>query len=100
MLESQRSYAYQFTISDLNDQRLIALKANAKITNLYRFLDTLETGEKTSKQRISVRARLGKNSPYAFMYSSKGGIFHRYSGQNIRHAHGQYFDVYLHEVFN
>ena len=95
---------YRCTVKTLDDKVIEMYKAQAKIANLFgRAYDAslLASGSKTprwtKRQRVRVRGRLGKNSPFAHLYK-KGGPLHRWSSQDIRPEHAARFDVYVHEV--
>lgn len=77
-----RSDNYRFTVETLDDARLAELRAFVSYTNSIR-----EPG--ADRRRVSVRPRLGKNNPYAFMYRG------RYQ-RSIRRSHAKHFDIYVH----
>lgn len=93
-----RTEAYRFTVNNMNDGRINELKQLIKVTNLYRRIDELQMGSTVKvRDRVVVRARLGKNNPHANRYR-RGGDLYRWSSQDIRPEHGQRFDVYLRTV--
>lgn len=47
---------------------------------------------KNEKQRVSVKPRLGKNSPFAHLYAGTNHM-----PQTIKMEHGSRFDVYIHD---
>jgi hypothetical protein len=92
---TQRTSAYKFTTSDLNDSRIEKIKLQAKIINANARLNELITGTKTDRCRIVVRGRLGKDNVHAPLYC-RGGEHYRPSSQTIKKEHASRFDVYLH----
>jgi len=99
-----RSEAYRFTTTDTTDTRISDLKVMARLMGLEQkareLVDEFKSGRPArfkTRFRVVVRARLGKNSPYAGMYR-RGGAHYRFSAQTIRPEHGSRFDVYLKEV--
>ena len=103
-----RSNAYKFTVTSMEDPAIALLKHDAKVENLIRRLEEARSGtvhrsewggqEYVRRVRVRVRARLGKDSPYAHLYR-RGGKHYRWTSQDIRPEHGSRFDVYVHDVF-
>ena len=50
-----------------------------------------------TKKRVVLRARLGKNSPYAYLYRNKRGWNNPYS--YIKLDHGSRYDVYVYNRY-
>jgi hypothetical protein len=98
-----RTSAYRFTTTDLSDTRIADLKVKAKLMGLEQKAEEIVAESKgkpkmyTKRFRVVVRARLGKDSPFASLYR-RGGLYYRWSSQCIRKEHGSRFDVYLAEV--
>ena len=98
-----RTSAYRFTTTDTTDSRIADLRVKAKLLGLEKKAAEIVAESKgkpvhyKTRYRVLVRARLGKNSPFASMYR-RGGQHYRYSAQTIRPEHGSRFDVYLAEV--
>ena len=77
-----RSDAYRFTVTSLDDPRLAELREFVSYTNSIR-----EPG--TERRRVSIRPRLGKKNPYAFMYRCQ-------YQRSIKRSHAKHFDIYVH----
>lgn len=93
-----RTPAYRFSIYSLDSMVMRLLKQEIKIENMKRALSELENGGPKHKKRlvVTVKPRLGKNSPFADLYR-KGGKYYQRSSQTIRKEHGAHFDIYVHE---
>lgn len=96
----QRTDTYVFTTTDLNDVNISHARAAAKLKNSTEKFKELTHGLRGDvfkykvRHRVLVRARLGKDNPYAPLYR-RGGPLHRTSGQTIKKEHGTRFDVYI-----
>ena len=77
-----RTENYRFTIDSLDDPKLEQLREFVSFTN-----STRQPG--TDRRRVSIRPRLGKKNPFAFMYRG------RYQ-RSIKRSHAKYFDIYVH----
>ena len=97
MTQRTRTDAYRFTVTSLDSPLIRELKHLVKIQNVEDKLSYLVGGhEKYNRRRVvAIKARLGKDSPYAHLYR-KGGELYRRSAQTIRPEHGAHFDVYVH----
>jgi hypothetical protein len=104
-----RTSAYRFTTTDTTDSRIADLRVKAKLMGLEQKAEEIVAESKgkpkmyTKRFRVVVRARLGKDSPFASLYRKRtkyqpAGQYYRWSSQCIRAEHGSRFDVYLQEV--
>lgn len=97
---AKRSPRYCFTTTDLNDVNISHVKKAAQLKNSAEKFNDLtramngETRGYVKRYRVVVRARLGKDSPYAHLYR-RGAPLYRSSSQVIKKEHGSRFDVYL-----
>jgi len=100
---ANRTPAYRFTAATDEDARIAELRVKARLMGLEQKATEIVAESKgkpkmyTKRFRVVVRARLGKDSPYASLYR-RGGQYYRWSSQCIRAEHGSRFDVYLQEV--
>ena len=96
----KRTDSYVFTATDLNDVNIANVKKAAKLKNSAEKFNELTHGLRGDvfkykvRHRVLVRARRGKDNPYAHLYR-RGGPLHRTVGQTIKKEHGTRFDVYI-----
>jgi hypothetical protein len=88
-----RADTYQFTITDLNDEKLTKLRLRVQLANGRR----LKSSKRFSlpRWRVRIMGRLGKGSKYAVLYRGYGGVFSQSSARTIRPEHAERFDVYV-----
>ena len=77
---------YVLTVDSLDDPRLKRIREWVKFTN--------KLGGK--QRRVSVCPRLGKDSPFAYLYGRGRG---KRRHQWILQEHGARFDVYIHRRY-
>ena len=97
IIMARNSLGYCFTVISMDCAEVQDIKRHVKIRNTQAKLIELETGSKQARQRVRIRPRLGKNSPFRHLYAV-GGPLKKYFSQDIRPEHGERFDVYIHTV--
>jgi len=104
LIMARNSSYYRCTVQSLDDENIETYRKQAKIGNMFgRAYDASLAASGgpmphySKRLRVRVRGRLGKNSPYAYLYK-RGGPLHRWTSQDIRPEHASRFDVYVYEV--
>ena len=91
---ARNSSGYRFTVINMDCTEVQDIKRQVKIHNAQAKLIELQTDIKQARQRLRIRPRLGKNSPFRHLYAV-GGPLKNYTLQDIRPEHGARFDVYV-----
>ena len=89
-----RTSTYRTTVTDRNAQEIVLLRRQIRIMNAQQRVRELIEGEEKRRYRVTVRGRLGKNSPHRHLYAVGGKHYRRHS-MDIRPEHAERFDVYV-----
>jgi hypothetical protein len=89
-----RTGAYVGTFTTYNEEYVKGIRNAVRAFNV-----NLKADGSTRRYRLTIRPRLGRNNPYAYLYA-RGGALHRYSSQDIKREHGQRFDMYLQQRYD
>jgi hypothetical protein len=91
-----RTDSYICTLSTYDEEKIEAVRQLVRSTNLLnKLVSRRDRWGRPVRYRLTIKPRLGRNSPYSHLYR-EGGPLHRYSSQDVKREHGARFDLYLH----
>ena len=88
---SSNSYVGTITNDDVGARKLEVVRATVRKVNL-----SLKNQGVKERYRVCAKGRLGKDSPYAYLYR-RGGKFYRSSALTISPKHSKHFDIYVYK---